>query len=123
MSNSKHTPGLPSARGKDPADMDTTELQAAVYALKENNVELRAALEKLIDLHHNWFRGSAYVTVRFEEENNAAIAQARAAIAKEKINLDLAAAIDGSIHKYGCNALKTPVMGECNCVDIAKAQK
>lgn len=44
--------------------------------------ELMEALQALVKLHHDWFRGSAYVTVAFEKKNDAAIAQALAAINK-----------------------------------------
>jgi len=40
-----------------------------------------AALETLIALHCDWTTGSAYVRAAFVEQNNAAIANARAALA------------------------------------------
>lgn len=48
----------------------------------ETNAELLAALQSLVNLHHDWDKGTAYLTVAFYEKNKAAIAQARAAIAK-----------------------------------------
>jgi hypothetical protein len=44
--------------------------------------ELLDAVNKLVKLHADWDKGSAYVPVAFYEKNNAAIAEARAAIAK-----------------------------------------
>ena len=44
--------------------------------------DLLASLELLVKLHHDWDKGTAYVQVAFYEQNKAAIAQARAAIAK-----------------------------------------
>lgn len=40
--------------------------------------ELLDALKALHTLHHDWSRGTAYVTVAFEQKNNAAISTARA---------------------------------------------
>jgi len=52
-----------------------------VKTVTEREQELVKALEALMALHHDWTRGSAYITVKFEQLNNAAIAQARIAIA------------------------------------------
>lgn len=43
--------------------------------------ELRAALETLVKLHHDWDKGRASITVAFKASNDAAIAAARAALA------------------------------------------
>lgn len=37
---------------------------------------LRAALEALVKLHHDWDKGTAYVTVKFKERNDLAIIRA-----------------------------------------------
>lgn len=42
---------------------------------------LRDALAELVRLHKNWDKGTAYIRVAFMEQNNAAIAAARAALA------------------------------------------
>lgn len=39
--------------------------------------EIHAALAQLVKLHHDWFVGSAYVSVAFKEKNDAAISEAR----------------------------------------------
>lgn len=44
--------------------------------------ELMEALQTLVELHCDWDKGTAYVPVSFMHKNNAAIAAARAAIAK-----------------------------------------
>ena len=38
--------------------------------------KLEAALKKLVNLHHDWETGSAYVSARFTKRNDAAIADA-----------------------------------------------
>lgn len=50
--------------------------------LQQINAELLEALRTLVNLHHDWDKGTAYVQVSFYEKNNAAIAKARNAIAK-----------------------------------------
>lgn len=42
--------------------------------------ELRAALEALVKLHHDWDSGRASITVAFKKSNDAAIAAAREAL-------------------------------------------
>ena len=44
--------------------------------------ELRAALQTMVDMHHDWDKGAAYITVRFMNDNNAAIKAAREILAK-----------------------------------------
>ena len=48
--------------------------------------DLLEAIEKLVNLHCDWDKGSAYVPVAFYEKNKPAIAEARAAIAKARGN-------------------------------------
>lgn len=60
-----------------------------ISSLDEENAKLISAapdllnaITKLVKLHRDWDKGSAYVPVAFYEKNNAAIAEALAAIAK-----------------------------------------
>ncbi|WP_342051259.1 MULTISPECIES: hypothetical protein [unclassified Cupriavidus] len=53
----------------------------AAAAQSEHVTQLRTALTKLVNLHGDWDKGSAYVPVAFMHENNAAIAEAREALA------------------------------------------
>lgn len=46
------------------------------------NQEIAAALRELVNLHKDWFRGTAYVSVAFERDNNAAIKEARRILAQ-----------------------------------------
>ncbi|MGA5726562.1 hypothetical protein ACPCHQ_21760 [Ralstonia thomasii] len=43
---------------------------------------LRAALESLVKLHHDWDKGVAYVSVKFKERNDLAIIRARNVLAE-----------------------------------------
>lgn len=63
-------------------DKDTTAVIYGGMGMDEKTQQLIEALNKLIKLHHDWDKGSAYVSVSFYEKNKAAIAEARAAIAK-----------------------------------------
>lgn len=47
----------------------------------EQITQLRAALQTLVKLHHDWDKGRASITVAFKASNDAAIAAARAALA------------------------------------------
>lgn len=46
------------------------------------DAETLAVLKELVDLHKNWFRGTAYVPAKFEQDNDAVIKRARAIIAR-----------------------------------------
>lgn len=46
--------------------------------------EMLTVLKELVELHKNWFRGTAYVSVKFEQENDAVIARAREVIRRNK---------------------------------------
>lgn len=63
--SAQHTQGpLPltgSLTGKDPADMSAVELQALVYALRDQRDELLAALERIADPRNKHFAGDAKV--------------------------------------------------------------
>lgn len=59
-----------------------SELNEELRRQREMNAELLEALKTLVRLHHDWDKGTAYVQVSFYEKNKAAIAEARAAIAK-----------------------------------------
>nr|WP_164465575.1 hypothetical protein [Burkholderia gladioli] len=48
----------------------------------EQIAELRAALQTLVSMHHDWDKGTAYITVRFMQDNNTAIKAAREILAK-----------------------------------------
>lgn len=46
--------------------------------------ELVQALEELVKLHQNWYRGNAYVPVSFERKNDLAIANAQMILSQVK---------------------------------------
>lgn len=45
------------------------------------DAEALAVLKELVRLHENWDKGTAYVPVKFMNENNAVIERAKAIIA------------------------------------------
>ena len=44
--------------------------------------ELVEALQELVNLNRDWYRGTAYIPVSFEKNNRAAIVKARSIIDK-----------------------------------------
>lgn len=66
---------------EEQAEANMAAEEAATATLQQQNEALRAALQKLVKLHHDWSCGSAYVRRDFITENDAAIAAAREALA------------------------------------------
>lgn len=96
----------------------------------EQIVELRKALESLVKLHRDWDKGTAYVTVQFMRDNNAAIAAARGILAKTVAATPSAAnaredAENASITPVAAAAVRelTPVANQDNKPGAARDDK